>query len=58
VIRELGPGEIEAARANLESTLAGLSAGSFEVTAEPDWPLCHDCPARARLCPSPAAPPA
>jgi ATP-dependent helicase/nuclease subunit A len=57
VILELGPEEIKAARANLETTVAGLAAGSFEVTGEPDWPLCHDCPARARLCPTPAAPP-
>jgi PD-(D/E)XK nuclease superfamily len=57
VIQELGPEEIEAARADLEATIGQLAAGSFEVTGTPTWDLCHDCPARARLCPSPAPPP-
>ena len=34
-----------------------VSAGEFEVTSTPDWPLCNDCPARRRLCSGPAAAP-
>jgi hypothetical protein len=57
VVEELGPAMIEAATARLESVIAEISAGRFEVTASPTWELCRDCPARRRLCPSPAAPP-
>ena len=57
VVEELGPAMIEAATARLESVIAEISAGRFEVTASPTWDLCRDCPARRRLCPSPAAPP-
>ena len=57
VVEELGPEMIEAATARLESVIAEISAGSFEVTASPTWELCRDCPARRRLCSNPAAPP-
>ncbi len=50
----LGAGELAAARADLEGAVGAIAAGSFEVTAEPSWPLCSDCPARKRLCPAPA----
>ena len=49
---------IRAARDRLEEMVAEIAAGRFEVTAEPTWELCRDCPARKRLCPSPAEPPA
>ncbi len=57
VLSELGPAELAEARATLEERVAGIAAGHFEVTAEPDWPLCHDCPARRRLCSGPAREP-
>jgi ATP-dependent helicase/nuclease subunit A len=57
VIHELGPDEVRQARVLLEQQVAAIAAGSYEVTANPDWPLCHDCPARRRLCSGPAAAP-
>jgi ATP-dependent exoDNAse (exonuclease V) beta subunit len=57
VVTELGPPELAQARADLEAEVAEIAAGHFPVTDTPDWPLCHDCPARRRLCPSPAPPP-
>jgi ATP-dependent helicase/nuclease subunit A len=48
---------IEAARAGLEEIVSEIASGRFEVTESPDWGLCHDCPARARLCSAPASPP-
>jgi ATP-dependent helicase/nuclease subunit A len=38
------------ARGRIEELLARLSEGSFEVTRRPHKALCHDCPARERLC--------
>jgi ATP-dependent helicase/nuclease subunit A len=57
VIEELDAATIAAARERLEATLAELVAGHFAVTETPDWGLCHDCPARRRLCSAPASPP-
>jgi hypothetical protein len=57
VLSELGPAELAEARAALEEGVAAIAAGRFEVTAEPDWPLCHNCPARHRLCSGPAREP-
>jgi len=57
VVEELDATAIAAARTAMEATVAELTAGRFEVTSTPDWPLCHDCPARRRLCSSPAPPP-
>ena len=48
---------IGSARDWLEAIVGEIGGGRFEVTATPTWDLCRDCPARARLCPSPAAPP-
>ena len=56
-ITEMGPGEIAAARMRLQALVARIDTGEFEVTPTPDWPLCHDCPARRRLCSGPAAAP-
>ncbi|MGH2981138.1 MAG: UvrD-helicase domain-containing protein [Solirubrobacterales bacterium] len=58
VIEELGRDAIRSARAGLEGIIVALAEGRFEVTSTPDWPLCHDCPARRRLCSNPAPPPA
>jgi ATP-dependent helicase/nuclease subunit A len=57
VTYELDRAAIEKARAELEATVAEIAAGGFEVTSSPDWGLCHDCPARRRLCSAPASPP-
>ena len=43
-------GELEAARARVESVLRQLASGRFEVTRHPHKALCADCPARERLC--------
>jgi ATP-dependent helicase/nuclease subunit A len=58
VIHEFDRAAIEAVRAGIEDTVAAIASGRFEVTETPDWGLCHDCPARARLCSAPAQPPA
>jgi ATP-dependent helicase/nuclease subunit A len=47
---EFGPDELDAARSELERLVAGVERASFEVTDSPHWALCHDCPARQRLC--------
>ncbi len=57
VIEELDGTAIEAALGRLEEGIAELSAGRFEVTPDPTWELCRDCPARRRLCSAPASPP-
>ena len=57
VLTELGGDELHRARAELERRVAEIVAGRFEVTAEPEWSLCHDCPARRRLCSGPAREP-
>jgi hypothetical protein len=41
---------LDRARGRIEELLAQLSKGSFEVTRHPHRALCHDCPARERLC--------
>ena len=57
VVEELDRAAIESARTGLEGIVAELASNRFAVTSTPDWPLCNDCPARRRLCPSPAEPP-
>ena len=44
---------IAAGRAKVEERIARIRAGDFSPTADPGPSLCHDCPARARLCPHP-----
>ncbi len=41
---------IAAARSRIESLIERLGLGRFEVTDRPHLALCHDCPARERLC--------
>jgi ATP-dependent helicase/nuclease subunit A len=53
VASEFGREELEAARAHVDELVAGVGDGRFEVTASPHWALCHDCPARERLCSHP-----
>ena len=38
------------ARAGIERLIEGVRAADFEVTPAPHAALCHDCPARLRLC--------
>jgi ATP-dependent exoDNAse (exonuclease V) beta subunit len=38
------------ARAEVERLIAGVKTAKFEVTPTPHAALCHDCPARRRLC--------
>ncbi len=45
-----GPEELAEAQAEIERLLAGIADGRFVVTASPHKALCHDCPARERLC--------
>jgi len=50
VTARFGESELERAREGIERLLAELRAGEFEVTDRPYRALCHDCPARERLC--------
>jgi hypothetical protein len=45
-----GPDELEEARTRIEGLLGRLGAGDFEVTHHPHRAICHECPARDRLC--------
>lgn len=49
--------EMDAARAELETTIARIGRGEFPVAApdERDWSLCRGCPALRGLCSGPAA---
>jgi hypothetical protein len=42
--------DLDQARDRVEELLGRLAEGRFEVTHEPHKGLCHDCPARERLC--------
>ena len=53
VVETLGPEAIAGGRAAVEELVARIREGDFSPTAEPGPSLCHDCPARARLCPYP-----
>ncbi len=53
VLHEHEPAELAATREQLEGLVAGIAAERFEVTASPHRALCHDCPARPRLCSHP-----
>ncbi len=44
---------IAAGREQIGERIGRIRAGDFSPTAEPGPSLCHDCPARARLCPYP-----
>jgi ATP-dependent helicase/nuclease subunit A len=53
VCAEFGPDDLGSARSDLEELVAGVGSGRFAVTDSPHWALCHDCPARQRLCSHP-----
>jgi ATP-dependent helicase/nuclease subunit A len=48
------PADLAAARERIEALVGRIRAGEFAPTDEPHRDLCHDCPARRRLCPHPA----
>jgi hypothetical protein len=50
VERTFAPTDLEDARKEAEALVTGVRAGRFEVTDAPHRALCHDCPARERLC--------
>jgi hypothetical protein len=50
VADEFDPDALDRVRTELERLVAGVRSGRFEVTDSPHWALCHDCPARPRLC--------
>jgi hypothetical protein len=50
VRHSFGPDELERARTRIEALLGRLGAGEFAVTHHPHRAICHDCPARERLC--------
>jgi ATP-dependent helicase/nuclease subunit A len=54
VVEDFDPRRLAAAREHLDSLVARMRGGEFEVTEEPYGALCHGCPAAARLCPRPA----
>jgi ATP-dependent helicase/nuclease subunit A len=58
-VTTLGPDEMSAARAELEQTIAQISAGEFAVAPpeERDWSLCRGCPALRGLCSGPGVEP-
>jgi hypothetical protein len=53
VLATLGPDEIAGGRLEIEALIARIREGDFAPTPDPGPALCHDCPARARLCPHP-----
>jgi ATP-dependent exoDNAse (exonuclease V) beta subunit len=53
VIAELDGEQIGAGQARIEQLIGGIRERRFEATEAPHRGLCHDCPARRRLCPHP-----
>ena len=51
---ELGPLELESARARLEGVIERIRGGEFAPTDSPTSAICFGCPAAANLCPHPA----
>jgi ATP-dependent helicase/nuclease subunit A len=53
VLGEHDADAVAATRERLDGLVAGIAAARFEVTPTPHRALCHDCPARPRLCSHP-----
>jgi hypothetical protein len=51
LVATIGPEAIAAGRERIESLVGDVRAGRFDATDRPHRALCHDCPARDRLCP-------
>jgi ATP-dependent helicase/nuclease subunit A len=53
IIKVHDEGGLSAARDRLVSLVEGIRSGEFSVTDEPHIGICHECPARERLCSHP-----
>ncbi len=53
LLATLDAGAIAAGRERIEALVDRIRAADFTVTPTPHAGLCHDCPARPRLCPHP-----
>ncbi len=51
LVAEIDADGIEAGRNEVTALIERVRSGDFEVTRRPHTGLCHDCPARDRLCP-------
>ncbi|MBA2522355.1 MAG: hypothetical protein H0V25_03390 [Solirubrobacterales bacterium] len=51
LIEVLTAADIAAGRARIESLVGDIRDGRFGPPERPHHDLCHDCPARERLCP-------
>ena len=53
IVATLDRAAIAAGRERVEAVVSDIRASRFEATPTPHIELCHDCPARDRLCPHP-----
>jgi RecB family exonuclease len=53
LLATIDAGAIAAGRERIEALVERIRSADFTVTPTPHAGLCHDCPARARLCPHP-----
>jgi len=53
IVATLDRAAIDAGLGAVERVVGSIRAGDFAPTADPGPALCHDCPARERLCPYP-----
>jgi hypothetical protein len=53
IVDTLDAARIAAAGERVEALVARVKGGDFDATSAPHRSLCHDCPARKRLCPHP-----
>ena len=53
IVATLDHAAIAAGRERVEAVVSDIRASRFEPTPAPHIELCHDCPARDRLCPHP-----
>ncbi|MDQ3103165.1 MAG: UvrD-helicase domain-containing protein, partial [Actinomycetota bacterium] len=53
LVEDLAAEAIASGRSRIEAVVGEIRASRFEPTPNPHMALCHDCPARDRLCPHP-----
>ena len=53
IVQTLDREEIDRGMTGVIDLVGRIREGDFEPTPDPGHSLCHDCPARARLCPYP-----
>ncbi|MDQ1652918.1 MAG: hypothetical protein QOI35_2118, partial [Cryptosporangiaceae bacterium] len=51
LVEQIDAAEIAAGRERIAELVERVRAGDFSATSRPHRALCHDCPARERLCP-------